>query len=65
MDFNEFKMCFQFQLIFEIPSNFLMQKLHPTLYLSVAMISWSSISIGTAFVTNGQQLLALRALLVS
>jgi uncharacterized membrane protein len=58
-------MCFFFQLIFEIPSTLLLRFFGPTRYLSLSLILWGGITVGMAFVTNAQQLLIARFLLVS
>jgi hypothetical protein len=54
-----------FQLIFEIPSILVLRFIGPTRYLSLILIIWGGITIGMAFVTNAQQLLIVRFLLVS
>jgi hypothetical protein len=58
-------MYFFFQLIFEIPSTLVLRFFGPTRYLSLILIIWGGITIGMAFVTNAQQLLIARFILVS
>ena len=57
--------CAFFQLIFEFPSNILMRCIGSSLYLSLSLLAWGSISVGMAFVKNARELLAVRFFLVS
>jgi hypothetical protein len=58
-------MHFFFKLIFEIPSTLVLRLFGPTRYLSLSLIVWGGITVGMAFVSNAQQLLIARFLLVS
>ncbi|KAH6713467.1 high-affinity nicotinic acid transporter [Leptodontidium sp. MPI-SDFR-AT-0119] len=50
-------------IIAEIPSNMMMKRLTPSIWLSFIMIAWSAIVIGMGFVHNFAGLLACRVLL--
>ncbi|CAF4925698.1 unnamed protein product, partial [Rotaria socialis] len=50
-------------LLFEIPSNIVLRRFGPTIYLSISMISWGSITVGTAFVNNAVVFIFVRFLL--
>ncbi|CAM4883364.1 unnamed protein product [Rotaria socialis] len=50
-------------LFFEIPSNIVLRRFGPTIYLSISMISWGSITVGTAFVNNAVVFIFVRFLL--
>lgn len=43
-----------------IPNNLALQKVPPHLYLSVAMIVWGLLTLGTAFVTSWHQVMVIR-----
>lgn len=47
----------------EIPSNILLKKLTPAVWLTTIMVAWGAIVIGMGFVTNFSSLVACRALL--
>jgi len=50
-------------VLFEVPSNLLMQRVGARLWIARIMISWGLISAGTAFVASPNQLYILRFLL--
>ncbi|CAF1103900.1 unnamed protein product [Rotaria sordida] len=50
-------------MIFVIPNIILLRISGPTLYLSVSMILWGTITLGIAFVKNATQLIVVRFLL--
>ncbi|KAH7407407.1 major facilitator superfamily domain-containing protein [Cadophora sp. MPI-SDFR-AT-0126] len=50
-------------VIAEVPSNMMIKRLSPSLWLTFIMVAWSAIVIGMGFVTNFGGLLATRAIL--
>tara|TARA_R110002060_G_scaffold29884_4_gene40317 strand:+ start:2397 stop:2867 length:471 start_codon:yes stop_codon:yes gene_type:complete len=47
----------------EVPSNMMIKRLSPSLWLTFIMVAWSAVVIGMGFVTNFGGLLATRAIL--
>ncbi|CAG8649738.1 14830_t:CDS:10 [Cetraspora pellucida] len=50
-------------VIFEVPSNIILIKTKPSIWISTLMVMWGAIMIGMAFVKNFSQLMATRFLL--
>ena len=53
------------QLIFAVPSVLILLRIDKTVYISILLVGWGSLSIGCAFVDNGTQLIVVQFLLVS
>jgi MFS family permease len=54
---------FPFYIAAEIPSNIMMKRIRPSLWLTFIMVCWSAAMIGQGFVRNYQGLMATRVLL--
>jgi len=64
LDYNvALAIMFPFYVAAEIPSNMMMKRLRPSVWLTVIMISWSTVMICMGFVRNYSGLLASRAFL--
>ena len=50
-------------ILAEIPSNMMIKRLTPSIWLSFIMVVWSAVVIGMGFVTNLGSLVACRVLL--
>ncbi|KAH9220811.1 major facilitator superfamily domain-containing protein [Leptodontidium sp. 2 PMI_412] len=50
-------------VIAEVPSNMMIKRLSPSIWLTFIMVAWSAVVIGMGFVTNFGGLLAARAIL--
>jgi len=47
-------------MLAQLPSNVLLTRVRPSIYLPVTVMIWSSVSIATAFATNAQTLYVIR-----
>ncbi|KAK4452706.1 high-affinity nicotinic acid transporter [Podospora aff. communis PSN243] len=54
---------FPFYIAAEIPSNMMMKRLRPSIWLTFIMVCWSAAMIGQGFVKNYQGLMATRVIL--
>jgi MFS family permease len=64
LDYNvALAIMFPFYVATEIPSNMMMKRLRPSVWLTVIMVSWSTVMICMGFVRNYPSLLAARAFL--
>lgn len=64
LDYNiALAVFFPTYVLAEIPSNMMIKRLSPALWLTIIMFAWAIIVIGMGFVTNFGSLVAVRALL--
>lgn len=64
LDYNiALAVFFPFYVAAEIPSNMMMKRFRPSVWLTIIMVAWAVVMIGMGFVTNFAGLLATRALL--
>ncbi|RYO92426.1 hypothetical protein DL764_008133 [Monosporascus ibericus] len=64
LDYNNcLAILFPFYIAAEIPSNMMMKRIRPSIWLTFIMVCWSASMIGQGFVKNYQGLMATRVLL--
>jgi MFS family permease len=64
LDYNvALAIFFPFYVAAEIPSNIMMKRLRPSIWITIIMVSWAIVMICMGFVTNYQGLLATRVFL--
>lgn len=64
LDYNNcLAILFPFYIAAEIPSNMMMKRLRPSIWLTFIMVCWSASMIGQGFVKNYQGLMATRVFL--